>query len=99
MLRGAGAKAEGSRLAYVGIHTAGSDLDAIRTVAEQFGLDYPICVDVPQEDGRSSWGSLFSAFAVDRIPHAALVGPDGRVIASGELSEMAVRATELRKEE
>ncbi|QDV38036.1 TlpA family protein disulfide reductase [Tautonia plasticadhaerens] len=99
MLRGAGEKVEGSRLAYVGIHTAGSDLDAVRAVAEQFGLDYPICVDVPPEDGPASWGSLFSAFAVDRIPHAALVGPDGRVVASGDLTEMVLRASELRKEE
>jgi thiol-disulfide isomerase/thioredoxin len=97
-LRGAGAAAEGSRLSYIGIHSADSDLDAVRAVAEEFGLDYPICVDAPPADGTSSWGSLFSAFAVDRIPHAALIGPDGRILASGELSDMVLWATELRRE-
>ncbi|CAN5606689.1 hypothetical protein BH23PLA1_BH23PLA1_30630 [soil metagenome] len=92
-LRGAGATTRGSGMTYIGIHTAGSEPPAVREVAESFGLDFPTCIDVPTDEGHP-WGSLYAAYAVDRIPHAVLVDPEGQILASGELSEMVLQATE-----
>jgi thiol-disulfide isomerase/thioredoxin len=82
----------------IGIHPAGSDRAAIDKVIKEFHLDYPILVDAPAPDGVRSWGTLFSRYAVNGIPHAVLLDRRGRAVASGDPGEVLAKARQIAAE-
>ena len=84
-------------LTVVGIHPPGSELEDVKKVIDEFHLDYPICIDVPPQEGVESWGEIFGKFAVFEIPRAVLVNADGVVIAAGEFNEVVSKASDLVK--
>lgn len=90
-------KREENGLIVIGVHPPGSKPAAIEKVIEEFDLAYPICIDVPPPDGATSWGSLFETLGVDRIPHAVLVDREGKIVATGDLSDVALKGLELGK--
>jgi thiol-disulfide isomerase/thioredoxin len=87
-------KRDPNRLVVIGVHPPGSDPAAIRKMMDDFDLGYPICVDVPPDEGATSWGRFFQALGVDRIPHAVLVDPQGKVAAAGDLNDVLLKALE-----
>ena len=78
--------------AVIGVHPPGSDPKSVDELIKEFGLNYPICVDVPHGEG---WGELFAAYAVKAIPHAVVVDADGKVADQGTLGAMVGKAHEL----
>lgn len=79
----------------IGVHTAGSDRDAVAKAAKEKELDYPIVIDSPATKGELSWGSLYSKFAVRQIPLAIVVDGAGKIVAHGRLEEMLSKASEV----
>ncbi len=77
------------------IHPPGSKRESIDKVISTFDLQYPICIDVPAPN-QSSWGRLYSQYAVKAIPHAFLVGPNGTILGHGSPSEMLQLAATLQ---
>jgi len=87
-------KRDPNSLVVIGVHPPGSDPAAIRKVMDDFDLGYPICVDVPPDEGAASWGRFYQALGVDRIPHAVLVDRQGKVAAVGDLNDVLSKALE-----
>lgn len=87
---------EQSGIVVIGIHVAGSDPEKIRQVMKDFGMTYPIFVDVAPAKQRG-WGSLYAKFGVRAIPHTFLVDANGIVVAHGSLGEMLQKAHELTR--
>jgi thiol-disulfide isomerase/thioredoxin len=79
----------------IGIHTPGSKLGSIQKVMKDFDISYPVCIDVPTDDGAASWGKLFSAYQVSSLPHAFLIGGDGKFVAHGSLHEVLAKGREI----
>jgi thiol-disulfide isomerase/thioredoxin len=82
---------EANGLTIIGIHPPGSTPESIKKVMDEFHLEYPICVDVPQ-DGAKAWGELFGRFAVTAIPHAVAVDGRGIIVACGRLQDVLAKA-------
>jgi hypothetical protein len=80
----------------IGIHTAGSKRKSIAKTMRLYGVQYPICIDVPAISG-GHWGQLFAAYSVDRIPYAVLVGPDSTIAAHGELGQVLAEVSSLEE--
>jgi thiol-disulfide isomerase/thioredoxin len=83
---------EKSGIVVIGIHPPGCEPAKINQVMKDFGITYPVFVDVPPPAGKQSWGSLYSQFGVTAIPHTFLISPDGTVAAHGSLGEMLEKA-------
>jgi len=90
-------KRDENSLVVIGVHPPGSEPAAIRKVMKDFDLGYPVCVDVRPTEETVSWGRLYEQLAVDRIPHAVLVDRQGKIVASGELNEVLLKAFESAK--
>jgi thiol-disulfide isomerase/thioredoxin len=82
-------------LVVIGVHPPGSEPAAIRSIMKEFEVEVPLCADVWSGDCRTSWGALFDAFRVDRIPHSVLIDRQGRIAATGDLTSVTHRAAEL----
>jgi thiol-disulfide isomerase/thioredoxin len=86
------------RLAVVGLHVTGSQPEKVNKLLQEYKLTYPICEDVPPAEAPgpnvNGWGKTFSAYGVSAIPHAILVGPDGRVLERGTLMDVYYTAIE-----
>ena len=82
-------------LVVLGIHPPGSKPESIRKVIEEFDLAYRILVDAPAAEDSNTWGALYSLYGVDRIPHAVVVDPQGKIVAAGTLSEVIEKAAVL----
>jgi thiol-disulfide isomerase/thioredoxin len=82
-------------LVVIGVHTPGSELKAIRKVMKEFELEYPICVDVPAPKSATTWGTLYEAYRVDRIPHSVVIDRQRKIAAVGALGDVLPRASEL----
>jgi len=79
----------------IGVHAPGSDPAAIRKVLKEFELEYPICIDVPAPEGGMTWGALYDAYGVNRIPHAVVIDGQGKITAAGALGDVMTKATAL----
>lgn len=86
-----------SDVVIVGVHTAGSQPEAIDEAVKAQKLGYPICIDSPLHDGVEGWGTLCKQFAVRAIPETFVIGKDGKVAAHGRLEEMLIKAPQLAK--
>ncbi len=82
-------------ITVLSVHTPGSDREKIDKVMDEFEMAYPVCIDVPPEAGAEAWGRLFDQYRVYGIPHAVVVGPDGRIAAHGKLHEVLQTAHRL----
>ncbi|WP_435016420.1 TlpA family protein disulfide reductase [Tundrisphaera sp. TA3] len=85
-------------ITVIGVHPPGSDPDAIAKVRQDFHLAYPTVVDVVPPDGATSWGAFYEKLGVNRIPHAVLVGREGKILATGELNDVLGQALEIGRE-
>lgn len=75
---------EETRITILGIHTRGSSSDAIGKMLKAFGIQYPICIDIPSDESANTWGLLFDRYHVQAIPHAFVVDPHGRIAGHGD---------------
>ena len=88
-------------IAAISIHGEGVEPDVIQTeIAERLKnkVTFPICIDVPL-DGEPEFetypSELFHSFRVRRMPYAWLIGPDGKLVAHGDLPAMHDKARDL----
>ncbi len=88
-------RSEQTGITVLSVHTPGSDREKIDKVMEEFEMSYPVCIDVPPGAEAKAWGRLFDQYRVYSIPHAVVVGPDGRVAAHGKLHEVLQTAHRL----
>ncbi|KKM98410.1 hypothetical protein LCGC14_1158290, partial [marine sediment metagenome] len=80
----------------VGIHAPADKLDKTRKVMQEFGLEYPIYIDLPGGDGPTkSWGRTFSQYGIFGIPCAFAIDQQGRVSRHGQLGEVLRKVHEL----
>lgn len=77
----------------IGVHPPGSDVDAIRKVINDFDLGYATCIDVRPFEQAAGWGEFSGQLGVDRIPFAIFVDSQGKIAATGELSEVLSKAS------
>ena len=88
-------------IAAISVHGAGVESGIIQTeIAKRLmnELTFPICIDVPLEgdlEFETYPSELFHRFRVRRMPYAWLVGPDGKLMAHGDLPAMHDKAREL----
>lgn len=80
-----------SDLVVIGIHAAGEEVDRIEAFLKEHEIAYPVCVDSASSDDEG-FGQLFQKYAVEAMPTAILVAPDGRVAAHGSLADIVARA-------
>ena len=85
-------------ITVIGVHPTGSDRKAIDKVIDEYHLDYPILIDTPAPEGVRSWGTHYSGYAVDAIPHAVLIDRRGKVVASGPPGEVLAKARRIAAE-
>ncbi len=85
-------------ITVIGVHPTGSDREAIDKVIDEFRLDYPILIDTPAPEGVRSWGTHYSGYAVDAIPHAVLIDRRGKVVASGQPGEVFAKGRRIAAE-
>jgi hypothetical protein len=83
----------------IAVHTAGSDKQDIEDLANELDLNFPIYVDAQEPGGKSLWGRLFEKFAVRELPHAFVIGRDGKIAAHGSLDQMIRQAQSLAEKE
>ncbi|MFO1092711.1 MAG: hypothetical protein U0992_05255 [Planctomycetaceae bacterium] len=87
----------------IGVHGAGVEPDTVRSeLANRLKTDpkIPICIDQPLEDDIDTEtypSQLFQDFAIRRMPYAWLIGPDGKLIAHGDLPTLHTQARELMR--
>ena len=79
----------------LGIHTAGTERDAIARVAAEKKLTYPIVIDSIANSNERSWGDLFGKFEVKQLPLTMVVDRDGKVVAHGPLEKLLNVAAKL----
>jgi thiol-disulfide isomerase/thioredoxin len=63
----------------VGVHTPEKDLDAIRTLMEQYHAHGPVCVDIPLTSREIGFGAYSSQLKVRGVPFWVVVDPDGKI--------------------
>lgn len=91
------------RLVVIGVHGAGVAADTVRSeLANRLKTDpkFPICIDQPLEtdiDTETYSSHFFHHFAIRRMPYAWLIGPDGKLIAHGDLPTLHTQARELMR--
>lgn len=76
-------------LVVLHLHPPGSKPEAILKMADEFAITSPILVEAPSPDGSNTWGSVYGLYGVDRIPHAIVLGRDGKLAASGSLADVS----------
>jgi len=82
----------------IGVHGAGADPDKVTDELSRRmkgDTSFPICIDQPLDEGveTDAYPSvLFSQLRVRRMPYAWLVGPDGKLIAHGDLPTLHEQA-------
>jgi hypothetical protein len=74
---------------------AGSPPEKVEKLLQEYKLTYPIFEDAPLAEGQNGWGKTFAAYGVSAVPHAILVGPDGKVVERGTLSDVYGAAIDL----
>jgi thiol-disulfide isomerase/thioredoxin len=87
---------ESNKITVIGIHPPGSDRASVQKLIKEFDLQYPVCVDVPTSG--EAWGKLYDAYHVKAIPHAVVVGRDGKIAGQGSLAEMIALASKLNSD-
>jgi thiol-disulfide isomerase/thioredoxin len=90
---------ETNGVVIIGVHPPGSERPVIDKVIADFKMEYPICIDVPPPGGATTWGAFFEKMGVDRLPHAVFVDRDGKIAATGDLNEVAIKAIEAGRKQ
>ncbi|MEZ6192729.1 MAG: redoxin domain-containing protein [Phycisphaerales bacterium] len=86
-------------IVVIGIHNPGHERAAIDKVIEQFGIEYPICIDVAKEGQPETWGKLFiKDYHCDYMPYAFLIDRHGNIAGHGLLGEMVGTAHGLARQ-
>jgi thiol-disulfide isomerase/thioredoxin len=86
-------------IVVIGIHNPGHERAAIDKVIEQFGIEYPICIDVAEEGQPETWGKLFiKDYHCDYMPYAFLIDHHGNIAGHGSLGEMVGKAHGLARQ-
>jgi hypothetical protein len=86
-------------IVVIGVHAAGSEREAIDKVMKEFGIEYPVCIDVAEEGGPPTWGKLTTKdYHVFGIPHVFVIDRTGRIAGHGSLNEVHHKAYELAGE-
>jgi thiol-disulfide isomerase/thioredoxin len=92
-----------NKLAVIGLHVAGAQPAKVDKLLRDSKLTYPICEDVPPDQppgpNVTGWGKTFTAFGVNAIPHAILIGPDGVVLERGTLMDVYYTAIEAMQKD
>ncbi|HEY2841258.1 MAG TPA: M56 family metallopeptidase [Pirellulales bacterium] len=83
----------------IGVHTAGSDRDAVAKAAKEKELGYPILIDSPAKGREASFGELYEKLAVRQIPFTMVIDGSGKIVAHGRLEEMLSKAAEVAEQE
>jgi thiol-disulfide isomerase/thioredoxin len=81
--------------AVIGMHVAGSKREEIEKLLKDYGMTYPVYVDVAGAKGEM--GKVVDGYGVKYLPQAVLVDGEGKVVAHGTLGEMAQKAAGLVK--
>lgn len=77
----------------IAVHAA-DDAQRVERYVRDKGIEYPVYIDQQPAGGRS-FGRLFDAWRVVGIPHAFVVGVDGRIKGHGDFRRMAELARDL----
>jgi hypothetical protein len=81
-------------IVVIGVHPAGSPVERIRQVMQQFQMRYPVCIDQPPP-ANEPLGLMCSQLAVGALPQAFVVDRDGRVAGAGNLDHVIAVARDL----
>ncbi|MEZ6191403.1 MAG: TlpA disulfide reductase family protein [Phycisphaerales bacterium] len=80
----------------IGVHNPGSEPEAIDKVMKEFGIEYPVCIDIAEENGPETWGRLaMKDYHVFGIPHAFVIDRTGKIAGHGSLNEVYGKAYKL----
>ena len=79
------------------IRAAGTPTDDVAKFVKEYKLDYLICIDPTGGNGKGG-GPLFAAYRIGELPHAFVVGRDGKVVGHGSLAEVLAAARKLAAE-
>ncbi|HZZ42102.1 MAG TPA: TlpA disulfide reductase family protein [Tepidisphaeraceae bacterium] len=90
-------QSKGNDITIIAIHPAGSQRANIDKVLKNFGLTYPICIDIP-DPTNAAWGMLYAAYHIYGIPHAFVVDRSGNIVGHGTLAESLAIARQLAAE-
>lgn len=87
------------RLTVIGVHGSGVTADDLKAAAKGgFKTDpaFPICIDTAVDEKEAREGVypsvLFQTYQIRRMPYTWLVGPDGKLIAHGDIEEVVNEA-------
>lgn len=87
-----------SKIAIVGLHDSGGDLEGVTEFVKQRDLIFPIAIDRPDAKG-DSFGASFTAFGIEGIPSCAVIDAKGTVAFLGEFNQAIETANRLAKKE
>jgi peroxiredoxin len=82
---------ERTGIVVIGVHSAGTPMETVRNFLAEYKVDYPVCIDSEQTH------DLFRQFHVTTIPHVFVIGPDGKVVTHGLLSDAIKSARSLAR--